>query len=89
VQNGMDVLVRTRRGLPSLTVVVLLSLLLLSLLLLLDRRPAGLRKEGPDPRRASADVHLHELARGAGEERDVGLSRHGLRQQRLSGARRS
>jgi hypothetical protein len=65
---------------------VLPSLLLL--LLLLDRRFAGLREEGPDPRRASAYVHLHKLAGGAGEERDVGLARHGLRQQRLTGSRR-
>ncbi len=56
-----------------------------------DRRfvLAGLREQAPDTGRAEAREHLHEGGRRLGEELGVGLVRHGLRQQRLAGARRA
>ncbi len=48
-----------------------------------------LGEELPDAGRAEAGEHLHERGGALGEERRAGLVRHGLRQQRLPGSRRS
>ena len=56
-----------------------------------DRRfvLAGLREQPPDAGRPEAGEHLHEGGRRLGEELRFGLVGHGLRQQRLAGARRA
>ena len=48
-----------------------------------------LAEEVADAGRAHADEHFHEVGTGDGEERDVRLPCHGLRQERLAGARRA
>ena len=52
------------------------------------RERAGLREQVPDARGGDAGEHLDELGAVGGEERDASLPRHGLRQVRLSRARR-
>ena len=49
----------------------------------------GLLEEVPDTGRAHAHEHLHKVRAGDGEEGDPCLSRHGLGQQGLAGARRA
>ena len=49
----------------------------------------ALLEEVAHARGAHAHEHLHEVRAGDGEERHVGLTRDGLGQQRLAGARRA
>ena len=48
----------------------------------------GLLEQVADAAGAHAHIHLHKIGAGDGQERGVGLARHGLGQQRLAGARR-
>src|SRR5207244_4093329 len=48
----------------------------------------SLLKQVAHPRSAHPDKHLHEIGAADAEERHVGLTRDGARQQRLSGSRR-
>ena len=49
----------------------------------------GLLKHVPDTRCADADKHLDEVRTGNGEERHLRFARYCLRQQCLTGARRT
>ena len=53
------------------------------------RALAALLEEVPDSAGAHADEHFHEIGAGHVEKGDIRLSRHGLGQQGLAGARHS
>ena len=51
--------------------------------------PFGGVEQVPDPGRAHAHEHLHEIGAGDGEEGHLGLPRHGLGHEGLAGPRRA